>query len=99
MLGSGVRIPYAPPEKSTASAVLFSMKFVPDGTSEICLRHMKYATRMKCASHIKERILFHILPGGKIFHNPKDYFILRSNISFHMLYLLQLSGGVLDERE
>jgi hypothetical protein len=28
-------------------------------------------------------ILFHILPLGKIFHNPKDYFILRSNISFH----------------
>ena len=38
------------------------MKFVPCGTNEICLRHMKYASRMKCASHMKERILFHILP-------------------------------------
>ncbi len=51
------------------------MKFVPYGTSEICLRHMKYATRMKCASHMKERILSHILPTAK-------YFIIRRIISY-----------------
>lgn len=43
------------------------MKFVSDGTREIHLWHMKYALRMKCASHMKERIVFHILPAAKNF--------------------------------
>ncbi len=47
------------------------------------------ADAMKYAAAYEGFILFHILPQGKIFHNPQDYFILRSNISFNMLYYSQ----------
>ena len=64
-LGSSAarRVGSSPTTRTTKKArfgVLFSMKFVPYGTSEILPRNVKYTSRMKYASHIKERILFHI---------------------------------------
>ena len=47
--------------------------------------HYEIADAMKYAAAYEGFILFHILPLGKIFHNPQDYFILHSNISFYML--------------
>jgi len=38
----------------------------------------KYEIRLR---RMKERILFHILPQGKIFHDPQDHFTSHSDIS------------------
>ena len=44
---------YTQKKKDTRERVFsFSMKFVPSGTSEILLRNMKYASRMKYACGI-----------------------------------------------
>ena len=52
---------------------------------------MKYAYAYEIADAMKYAaayvdLFYFIFCDSKIFHNPKDYFILRSNISFRSLF-------------
>ena len=88
----------------------FSMKFVPCGTSEILLRNVKYASRMKYACGIwKNGFYFTFCRKAKYFIIRKDYFISRQryfisymllSVQVHIRILRQhLFGCLFDSRE
>ena len=82
--GVRVRVPPPAPEKGLMLCIRsFSMKFVPCGTSEILLRNMKYASRMKYASGIWRNEFYFIFGTSRIFHNPQGLFHIcrKANIS------------------
>ena len=81
-------------QKKARLGVLFSMKFVPCGTSEILLRNMKYASRMKYASGIWRNELYFIFGTSRIFHNPQGLFHIcrKANISLNPVILNRVSG-------
>ncbi|MBO4859930.1 MAG: hypothetical protein J5530_00115 [Clostridia bacterium] len=70
-----VRIHLPPPEKALAQASAFSTKFALRA-SEMCLRHVKYASRVKFSLRESGQISFHIrriaeyftFPAREIFH-------------------------------
>ena len=53
------------------------------------------ADAMKCAAAHRDLFYFTFCRQGRIFHNPKDYFILRSNISLYWLELF-VKSDILD---